>query len=114
MKRNAIYLFFIFKVKYPGISFLDKTDGEPNIKWLFYENEEAFAHKRAFLKDHDAIAAVAPLESVRHFVTTKQLPVTGRNVFRADFWRTMRLRRILAHLKPMPVEDRVLSELNFN
>lgn len=110
-KKNALYFFYVFSVKYPKISFLECRDKFPNIKYLFYENEEAYNDKLAFVKDHDTIVDIAKLNDVKEFVLNGTLPKIGKWPFSSTFWRNLHLHYTLKHTKTKEVEKCIIQNL---
>ena len=110
-KKGAIYFFYVFAVRYPTISFFEKIDGESCLKYLFYENEESYKEKAAFIKDHDMIVDVAKLSDIKEFILNKTLPRVGRWPFSSVFWRKLHLRFTLSHTKIKEAEKCVIQNL---
>lgn len=110
-KKNALYFFYVFSVKYPDISFLGKKDKFPNVKYLFYENDEAYKDKLAFVKDHDVIVDIAKLDDIREFALNGVLPKIGKWPFSLHFWRNLHFHYTLRHTKTKEVEKCILQNL---
>lgn len=106
--NRATYLFYVFAVRYPDVRFSGRTDGMPNLKWLFYRDEKAWKDRTPFGKDHDAIAAVIGIEDLLGFVLRGELPRARHGV---SFWEARRLRRLLGRIQFKEAERRALQDL---
>lgn len=111
--KDAVYMFYVFSVQYPKNILFDarNKDGSPVIKGLFYENEEAYADKRAFVKDHDKIKAILPVKVLQEYVRNGKLPKYPSNPFSRDFLTVFSQRHFLKRTEVKKVESAILTNM---
>ena len=109
-ENRATYLFYVFAVRYPGVRFSDRTDGVPNLKWLFYRDEDAWRKRLPFGKDHDSIAAVASVAELQRFVRRDEPPTAAPGAPFRERLRVRRLRTLLRRYGFQGMERQALQD----
>jgi len=108
---GAVYVFWVFAVRYQGGVHFTGPTAKETIKGLFYENEEAFRDKKAFVKDHDKIVAVARVDVLKAYALSGTLPELKGGPLSGEFWRNVKLRFLLRRTEIKPAEKCVLQNL---
>lgn len=110
--KDAVYMFYVFAAQYPNVHF-DKSnnDGGAAVKGLFYENADAYAKGRAFVKDHDKIKIILPVSILQAYARNGVLPKYPANPFSRDFWIVFSQRRFLKSTEIKEVEKAILTEM---
>ncbi len=110
-ENQATYLFYVFAVRYANVSFTGKTRGVPNLKWLFFKDDNAWKKRLPFGKDHDSIASVAFLDELLAFMRRGTLPNTAHGTSLRERLRIFRLRHLLANNEFKDMERQTLQSL---
>lgn len=109
--KGAIYFFYVFSARYLNVSFTENVDNCSCLKFLFYENEEAYKNNIAFVKDHDKIIDIAKLSGIKDFVLTGSLPKIGKCPLFSSFWRNLHFTLTLRRAKLKEAEKCILQNL---
>lgn len=94
-ENKATYLFYVFAVRYDDVRFAGRTGRTPNIKWLFYKDDNAWKKRLPFGKDHDSIATVAFLDELLPFMRRGTLPSAAKDAPLRERFRVLRLCSLL-------------------
>lgn len=109
--KGAVYVFWVFAAKYPeSVHFAGPSvDTKRVLSELFYENENAVKDRLPFVKDHDTIASVFDVGTLKEYALNGTVPKLSGNPLCCRFWRLLHARWILRRLSLKDVEKCVFA-----